>query len=86
MFRSTTYALLQAVTKGHITTWPGMTEEAINNNLKMTPSTAMGHMNQWRQNICSTTKNKITSDLEDETVTPAGLGTKTHLIYAIAVD
>jgi hypothetical protein len=52
----------------------------------MKSPTAMGHMKQKRQNIRSTTKNKITSDLEDETATPASLGTKTHLVYAVLVD
>jgi hypothetical protein len=33
------------------------------------PATAMGHMNQNRQNIRST-KNEIKSDLEDDIVTP----------------
>jgi hypothetical protein len=42
----------------------------------MTPETTMGYMNQQRQNIRSTTKSKITSYLEDKTVTPAGLGRK----------
>jgi hypothetical protein len=46
----------------------------------------MGHMNQRRHNIRSTSKNPITSDMEDEAVTPAGLGTKTHLVYAVVVD
>jgi hypothetical protein len=35
----------------------------------MTPATAMIKMNQKCQNIRSTTKHEITSDLEDETVT-----------------
>jgi hypothetical protein len=79
MFSPTKSALLQDVNKGHLNTWPGLTEAAINKHLKITPVTAMEHMNQKRQNIYSTTKNEITSDLEDETVTPASLGTKTHL-------
>jgi hypothetical protein len=54
--------------------------------LKLTPATTMGHMNQWRQNIRSTSKTPITSDIEDATVTPAGSGTKTHLAYAVLVD
>jgi hypothetical protein len=54
--------------------------------LKLTPATAIGHMNQRRQNIRSTSKNLITSDMEDEAVTHAGLGTKTHLVYAVVVD
>jgi hypothetical protein len=86
MFSREKSALLQAVKNGHLTTWPGPTEQAINKHLKMTPATAMGHMNQWRQNICSTSKDSITSDIEDETVTPAGLGSKTHVVYAVAID
>jgi hypothetical protein len=52
----------------------------------MTPATEMGNMNQRRHNIRSTSKTTIMSDLEDETVTPAGLGTKTHLVYAVVID
>jgi hypothetical protein len=40
MFSPTKSALLQAVNKVHIITWPGLTEHAINKNLKMTPATA----------------------------------------------
>jgi hypothetical protein len=63
-----------------------LTEQAINTYFKLTPATAMGHMNQCRQNIRSTSKTSITSDMEDEAVTPAGLGTKTYLVYTIVVD
>jgi hypothetical protein len=72
MFSPTKSALLQAVKNGHLITWPGLNEQAINKNLKLTPSTTMGHMNQRRQNIRSTSKTPITSDMEDEEVTPAG--------------
>jgi hypothetical protein len=37
--------LIHAVKKGHLATWPGLTEDAINKYLKMTTATAMGHMN-----------------------------------------
>jgi hypothetical protein len=86
MFSPTKSALLQAVKNGHLVTWPGLTEKAINKHLKLTPSTTMRHMNQRHQNIRSTSKPPITSDIEDVTVTPAGLGTKTHLVYAVLVD
>jgi hypothetical protein len=86
MFIPTKSALLQAVKNGHLITWPGLTEQAINKHLKLTPAMAMGHMNQRRQNIRYTSKNPVTSDIEDESVTPAGLGTKTHLVYAVLVD
>jgi hypothetical protein len=46
----------------------------------------MGHMNQRRKNISSTSKTPITSDIEDVTATPATSVTKTHLVYAVLVD
>jgi hypothetical protein len=66
MFSPTKSALLQAVKNGHLVTWPGLIEQTINKHLKLTPSTTMGHMNQHRQNIRSTSKTPITSDMEDE--------------------
>jgi hypothetical protein len=48
MFSPTKSALLQAVKNVHLITWPGLTEQAINKKLKLTPATAMGHMNQRR--------------------------------------
>jgi hypothetical protein len=57
LFSPTKSALLQAVKKGHLVTWPGLTEEAINKHLRLTPATAMGHMNQRHHNIRSTLKN-----------------------------
>jgi hypothetical protein len=73
-------ALLQAVKNGHLITWPGLTEKAINKHLKLT------HMNQRYQNIRPTSKKTITSDIEDFTTTNANSGTKTHLVYAVLVD
>jgi hypothetical protein len=54
MFSPTKSALLQAVKNGHLVTWPGLTEKAINKHLKLTPATTMGNMNQRRQYIRST--------------------------------
>jgi hypothetical protein len=51
LFRPTKAAMLQAVKDGHLITWPGLTENAINKHLKLTPVTAIGHMNQRLQNI-----------------------------------
>jgi hypothetical protein len=86
LFSPTKSALLQAVKNGHLITWPGLTEKAINKHLKLTPATAMGNMNQRRQNIRSTSKTPITSDIEDFTATNTNSGTKTHLAYAILID
>jgi hypothetical protein len=51
LFSPTKAAMLQAVKDGHLITWPGLTEDAINKYLKLTPATDMGHMNRRRQNI-----------------------------------
>jgi hypothetical protein len=86
MFSPTKSALLQAVKNSNLITWPVLTEQAINTHLKMTPETAMGHMNQRRQKICSTSKVSLTSDIKYETVTPVSLSSKTHLVYAVVID
>jgi hypothetical protein len=75
-------ALLQAVKDGHLITWPGLTENAINKHLKLTPATAMGHMNQRRQNIRSTSRAPVGQQPTPDT----DLGTKTHLVYAVVID
>jgi hypothetical protein len=46
VFSCTKSALTHAVKKGHIATWPGLTEDDINKYLELTPATTMGHMNQ----------------------------------------
>jgi hypothetical protein len=77
MFSSTKAAFIKAVKQGHLATWPGLTEDAINKHLKLTPAMMRGHMNHKRQNIRSTSKVvTIISYLEDTTVTPAGNGVK----------
>jgi hypothetical protein len=63
MFSPTKYAFLQAVKNGHLVTWPRLAEEAINKHLKLNTATTMGHINQRRQNIRSTSKTPITSDI-----------------------
>jgi hypothetical protein len=79
-------ALLQDIKNGHLITWTGLTEQAINKHFQMTPATTMGHMNHRRQNIRSTSKASITSGIEYVAVAPAGLGSKTHLVYAVVID
>jgi hypothetical protein len=75
-------AMLQAVKDGHMITWPGLTEDAINKHLKLTPATTMGHLNQRRQNIRSTSK----APTEKQQAPDTDLVTKTHLVYAVLVD
>jgi hypothetical protein len=76
LFSPTKYAMLQEVKDGHLINWPGLTEYDINKHLKLTPATAMGHMNQRRQNIRSTSKAPIEKQQSPDT----DLGTKTHLV------
>jgi hypothetical protein len=85
-FSPTKSALLQAVKNGHLVTWPGLTEEAINKHLRLVPATAMGHMSQRRQNIRSTSKTPIKAAIDDVPATNTNMGTKTNLVYALLVD
>jgi hypothetical protein len=82
LFSPTKSAMLQAVKDGHLITWPGLMDDTINKHLKLTPATTMGHMNQRRQNIRSTSKTPIA----DQPISDTDLGTKTHLVYAVVVD
>jgi hypothetical protein len=82
LFIPTKSAMLQAVKYGHLITWSGLTEEAINKHLKLTPATAMGHMKQQQKNIRSTSK----APIEKQQTPDTDLGTKTHLVYAVVVD
>jgi hypothetical protein len=59
LFSPTKPAMLQVVKDGHLITWTGLTEDAINKHLKLTPASAMGHVNQRLQNIQSTSKAPI---------------------------
>jgi hypothetical protein len=74
--------MLQVIKDGHLITWPGLTEDAINKHLKLTPATAMGHMSQRRQNIRSTSKAPIEKQQPPDTY----LGTNNHLVYVIVID
>jgi hypothetical protein len=82
LFSPTKSAMLQAVKDGHLITWPGLSEDSINKHLKLTPATAMDHMNQRHQNIRSTSKAPIANSPTPDT----DMGSKTHLVYAVVVD
>jgi hypothetical protein len=49
LFSPTNYALLQAVKNGHLVAWPGLTEEAINKHLKLTPALGPPQKHQYQQ-------------------------------------
>jgi hypothetical protein len=58
--------------------------QAVNKHLKLTPATAMGHMNKMRQNTRSTKSKLIAQD--DEDITPLGSEEKTPLLFAVVLD
>jgi hypothetical protein len=82
LFSPTRSAMLQAVKDRHLITWAGLMEEDINKHFKLTPATAMGHMNQRRQHIRSTSKETINK----QTIPDTDLVTNTHPMYAVVVD
>jgi hypothetical protein len=84
MSSCTKSAFVHAVKKVHLTTWPGLTVEAINKHFKWTTATAMGHMNQKGQNIRSTKERLL--EPENEDITPLGIGEKKRLVLAVVLD
>jgi hypothetical protein len=79
LFSPTKAAILQAVKDGHLITLPGLAEDTINKHLKLTPTTAMGHMNQRLHNIRSTSN----APIEKQQSPDPYLSTKTHLMYEV---
>jgi hypothetical protein len=75
LFSPTKSAMLQAVKDVHLITWSGLTEDTINKHLKLTPATAMGHMNQRLQNMRYTPK----APIEKHTTPDTDLGKKRTL-------
>jgi hypothetical protein len=57
---------------------------AVKKYLKLTPATAMGHMNHRLQNTRSTKPKLIAQDYED--INPLGSEEKTHLVFAVVLD
>jgi hypothetical protein len=82
LFSPTKATMLQAVKDGYLIILPGLMEDAINKHLKLTPAITMGHINQRRQNIRSTSNASIEKQQSPDTY----LGTKTHLVYAVVAD
>ena len=72
LFSPSKISLPKYIEKVHLVTWPVLTEYVINRYLKMTPGTALGHMN--KKGITSATPDLKKKDLEYKEVTPAGTG------------
>jgi hypothetical protein len=74
---------ITGIKNGNFTSWPGLTEQAVENHLSKSTSTTKGHLNQQRQNA-RTTKAKDPK----VTVTEPDLDhvIKTQYIYAATID
>jgi hypothetical protein len=74
---------ITAIKNGHFTSWPGLTEHAVEKHLSKSTSTTKGNLNQQRQNA-RTTKVK---DPKVIIIEPdLGQGMKTQYVYAATID
>jgi hypothetical protein len=71
------------IKNGHFTSWPGLTENAVEKHLSKSASTTKGHLNQQRQHARST-------KVKDQKVTMAepnlNQGIKTQYVYDAKID
>jgi hypothetical protein len=74
---------ITAIKNGHFTSWPGLTEHAVEKHLSKSTSTAKGHLNQQRQNARNT-KVKDTKVIVTEPDLDHGI--KTQFVYAATID
>jgi hypothetical protein len=74
---------ITSIKNGHFTSWPGLTEQAVEKHLSKSSSTTKGHLNQQRQNA-------RTNKVKDPTVTitepDLDQGIKTQFVYAATID
>jgi hypothetical protein len=74
---------ISAIKNGNLTSWPGLTEQAVEKHLSKSTSTTKGHLNQQRQNT-RTTKVKDTNVIVTEPDLDHGINTQ--FVYAATVD
>jgi hypothetical protein len=74
---------ITAIKNGNFTSWPGLTEHAVEKHLSKSTSTTKGHLNQQRQNA-RTTKIKDTKVIVTEPYLDHGI--KTQFVYAATID
>jgi hypothetical protein len=74
---------ITAIKHGHFTSWPGLTEHAVEKHLSKSTSTTKGHLNQQRQNA-RTTKVKDPKVIMTEPDLDQGI--KTQYVYAATID
>jgi hypothetical protein len=74
---------ITAIENGNFSSWPGLTEHAVEKHLSKSTSTTKGHLNQQRQ-IARTTKIKDAHVLVPEPNIYHGI--KTQFVYAATID
>jgi hypothetical protein len=74
---------ITAIKNGNFSSWPGLTEHAVEKHLSKSAATTKGHLNQQRQNA-RTTKIKTTNAINQETDIDHGI--KTQFVYAATID
>jgi hypothetical protein len=74
---------ITAIKSGNFTSWPGLTEHAVEKQLSKSTSTAKGHLNQQRQHAIST-KFKDPKVIMEEPDLDQGI--KTQYVYAATID
>jgi hypothetical protein len=74
---------IAAIKNRNFSSWPGLTEHAVEKHLSKSTSTTKGHLNQQRQNS-RTTKIKDTKIINQETDMDHGINTQ--LVYAATID
>jgi hypothetical protein len=74
---------ITAIKNGNFSSWPGLTEHAVEKHLSKHTVTTKGHLNQQRQNA-RTTKIKDTRVINQETDMDHGI--KTQFVYAATID
>jgi hypothetical protein len=74
---------ITAIKNGHFTSWPGLTEHAVEKHVSKSTSTRKGHLNQQRQNA-RTTKVKYPKVIMTEPYLYQGI--KTQYVYAATID
>jgi hypothetical protein len=74
---------ITAIKNGHFTSWPGLTEHAVEKHLSKSTSTTKVHLNQQRQNA-KPTKVKDPKVITTEPYLDQGI--KTQYVYAATID
>jgi hypothetical protein len=76
---------IKAIKNGNFSSWPGLTEDAVEKHLSKSTATVKGHVNQQRMYARSTqTKKEPECSMEYELNLDDGI--KTHFMYAAVVD